>query len=1332
MDPDTREVLEESNSKTTGEESPSVVIIRNTKAKAPNLTLNIHNQVGRGELYVVAACGLVLQVGVLVYSGITAKYLTFMLLKDGKPVADYAFPCTAAGTLLLVVGMLICAHVVESSTLETRYRPASGMSARVVWLQRSGIVNDQIFESFAIFPNEEQALLTTSERAPRQKLKYLWPKLKERWLTTSEGSKVESLRDGTTQNGTQPKKTRLERFLETEVEEFIAVTGSMVSLCGFIVQFVGLRGMHWSASVVQLGAIIVMAILRAIVRRNLARNPTCQPLLPGHEMDWLAMTMEDCAKALWLHSSEVDENKYRRPWADDGGWDWRTAAVIDPVELEKLPQVNDNGNDATDQTRPAIQGRTFGSWSNADRVVKIRRDLGQLANWHGPASAEAISLARAIETTMDALLDPETEGQVFTWSLKALKSSGGHGYESIAFHVKWHAGKWRAYSDEIEAALSLWLYSVDERENKELKESPNDGSAKKTEREDREERPKDDAWLRKGTSAKPSLRLLGSYMAALQQDLRWWMPDGAAQVIEVKEHELANVSSATGVEAHRIVGYVSNSKLRTDKDAPDCQDREGSTTNVILAVESFSPLKRLFAQYMFSAFMWAAAEKMKQFEGKADVRPAQRDGVSDQPTWQSIALHSTRLLKLVQDVQSTGLGSLEDAYLGIIPPLSSKNKLPQANAIIEWAREHAKPHEELGHWKEAADAYLWLFRTAKMFPERARITTKAIALLMEYLRALAEAIKLRRAQQFEERDIQELELLQSELDNELRHAGVEDTLARLMGLYEVQGRSWECSLVKSSRPLSGKEDMLNFTRLHWVAQEDVYRLIKRNLEASSVGVNGKDILDWTPLHYAAAKPSIAALRELLTNRANVNIRDIRGRTPLHYACRHSDAQVVQSLLREGATINIQDTDGMAPIHHAAMHGHGPAIHSLIEAGTDVNLVDALGNTPLFWAAYKGHSGLVEDLQKDSNMRLRDHNGRTPLHIAAMAEADAPRREKVVMLLLDKGANIEAKDRFGWTSLHCAAGSGDQEVVTLLLDKGANIKAQDNYGQTPLHRAARSRDQEVVTLLLDKGANIEAQDNDSQTPLHCAARSRDQEVVTLLLDKGANIEAQDNNSQTPLHYAAGSRDQEVVTLLLNKGANIEAQDNNGQTPLYCAIRSEDQEVVTLLLNKGANIEAQDNNGQTPLYCAIRSEDQEVVTLLLNKGANIEAQDNNSQTPLYCAIRSEDQEVVTLLLNKGANIEAQDNDGQTPLYCAIRSEDQEVVTLLLNKGANIEAKDRFGRTSLYCAIGSGDQEVVTLLLDKGANIEAQDNNGQTPLYCAALTGQEAIKKLLRSKV
>lgn len=103
-----------------GRGGPSVIIIRNTDVDAPNLMLNAHNQLARGELYLVAAIGIVLQLGVLVYSGCATYYPTFMFPVNGSPAADYAFPCTAAGMLALVTGMLICSHVVENSTKKKR------------------------------------------------------------------------------------------------------------------------------------------------------------------------------------------------------------------------------------------------------------------------------------------------------------------------------------------------------------------------------------------------------------------------------------------------------------------------------------------------------------------------------------------------------------------------------------------------------------------------------------------------------------------------------------------------------------------------------------------------------------------------------------------------------------------------------------------------------------------------------------------------------------------------------------------------------------------------------------------------------------------------------------------------------------------------------------------------------------------------------------------------------------------------------------------------------------------------------------------------------------
>ncbi|KAK0726114.1 hypothetical protein B0H67DRAFT_480204, partial [Lasiosphaeris hirsuta] len=620
-----------------------VAVIRNTNVCTPNLTLNIHSQISRRELYVVSLIGVTLQLGVLVYFGITTEFSTlrFTLLKDGNLVAGYALPCAVVGTVLLVASMLICAHVVENSTSEMRYRPVDGMEARVVWLQRSETVNDQAFDSFAIFPAQTQTVITTSRRAPRRRLAApWWPKQKE-----AEATRI-------------------------EVEEVAAVVGALVGICGFIVQFVGLRSMHWSASAAQLGATIIMSIFRASVRRNLSKNPQSQPLLPGHEMDWLAMALGDCANEFWL-------NKSGRPW------DWRVVAVEDPSKSEKL------------QRESGTAGRDLGE-SMSHRATLTRRDLGALADWYGPASADAIALARAIEATLNAFDDLiDRDGKEFIWSLPALKPFDAPNREPIAFRVqRQEDGNWVTYADEIEAALSLWLYSVHEREN----------PKSSVERDRGEEggdaappnakllRPRGDEWLRsKGSPAKRSLRLLGSYNHVLQQDLRLWMPDGSARVIRVGQDEdkATDESKMIEMEKHRIVGHASGwtdsgspeeSRIRLNKTPlPDQHSAVYEPTmNTILATESYSPLKTLFIQHMFATFMWATAKTIeKPIADSADIRITEVDDEANGVLRRrSFALHTGRLSKMAQDIQSTGLGSLEEVYLCILPPLSMENKLP--------------------------------------------------------------------------------------------------------------------------------------------------------------------------------------------------------------------------------------------------------------------------------------------------------------------------------------------------------------------------------------------------------------------------------------------------------------------------------------------------------------------------------------------------------------------------------------------------------------------------------------------------------------------------------
>jgi ankyrin repeat protein len=106
----------------------------------------------------------------------------------------------------------------------------------------------------------------------------------------------------------------------------------------------------------------------------------------------------------------------------------------------------------------------------------------------------------------------------------------------------------------------------------------------------------------------------------------------------------------------------------------------------------------------------------------------------------------------------------------------------------------------------------------------------------------------------------------------------------------------------------------------------------------------------------------------------------------------------------------------------------------------------------------------------------------------------------MQLLLDKGAGIYAEDG---RLLLMAAESGQQKVLRLLLEKGADVNAIDEWCNTPLTWAASRGDEMMVQLLLEKGADIEAKSYDG-TALHAAAHEGHAAVVGLLLEKGADI------------------------------------------------------------------------------------------------------------------------------------------------------------------------------------------------------------------------------------
>jgi ankyrin repeat protein len=156
--------------------------------------------------------------------------------------------------------------------------------------------------------------------------------------------------------------------------------------------------------------------------------------------------------------------------------------------------------------------------------------------------------------------------------------------------------------------------------------------------------------------------------------------------------------------------------------------------------------------------------------------------------------------------------------------------------------------------------------------------------------------------------------------------------------------------------------------------------------------------------------------------------------------------------------------------------------------------------------------------------------RTPLHNSSRdGDLDEVRR------LLEAGADIGAKDKYGWTPLQRVCLRGHLEVARLLLDRGADARAVDKYGWTPLHRACWNGYLEVARLLLDRGADARAVNDLGYTPLHRACCNGYLEVARLLLDHGADATTASNVGSTPLRCAIDEYHHEVVELLRQHGA-----------------------------------------------------------------------------------------------------------------------------------------------------------------------------------------------------
>lgn len=278
---------------------------------------------------------------------------------------------------------------------------------------------------------------------------------------------------------------------------------------------------------------------------------------------------------------------------------------------------------------------------------------------------------------------------------------------------------------------------------------------------------------------------------------------------------------------------------------------------------------------------------------------------------------------------------------------------------------------------------------------------------------------------------------------------------------------------------------------------------------------------------------------------------------------------------------------------AVHRGDAKEIRSMLAGKPDLGARDADGNTALHWAALKGNAGLVKELlDRGAVAAVTNNFGASPL-LYAVGNIDS------VKALLDKGVSVNVVSKFGTTPLMAAARYPESSaVVQLLLDRGADAQARNRAGSDALSAASEAGDVQTFKILL--AAGLKPQN------VNTAAMLGYQEIVEMSLNAGANLNFDSGHAGHALNFALYGHQPEVAKLLIQRGADLTLGSPRGEhhtPPILWAAYNEsgDAAVGRAMIEKGADVNNTSDLGESALDWARERNNKALEKVLLEAGA-----------------------------------------------------------------------------------------------------------------------------------
>ena len=532
------------------------------------------------------------------------------------------------------------------------------------------------------------------------------------------------------------------------------------------------------------------------------------------------------------------------------------------------------------------------------------------------------------------------------------------------------------------------------------------------------------------------------------------------------------------------------------------------------------------------------------------------------------------------------------------------------------------------------------------------------------------------------------------------------------------------------------------TALHLVMPEASRSKLFNELITAGANPNLKDNYGETPLHIAARiGMDDGILEQLLKAGADINERNKKGQTPLILAIERNQTQQVDFLINHGADIHAEDKSGESAFIYSIRAGLPMVEHVVTEKNSTER--DSKGSTPLHLAVnHRASSDIIYYLiEKKSLINTRNKLGNTPLHIAAeknyreageillannadifYANLNGDSPLKFAMTLREgredwmiNSHTIGAGDGAGNTPLHLVAEWQILPMISYLIDKGADINARNANNETPLFNAVKTDSPEAVKALLGKGlskkADLDARDFLGNTILHAAVRWSAYKSADFILNKDTEeytrlINAKNLAGKTVLHEAAKQGEIKFINIFLKANVDVNAADETGRSPLSEAVLTNQIKAIDLLLRNGASPVQQDMYGRTALHEAVEISEESLI-LIRNAGGNPLARDAYGKTPFVLALN---KNIRTVDLVLGNDRLLADTDGDTPIHIAVKEKvSMDYFQIVMKKKYPVNKRNKNGETALLLAVQNSQKEITRALLSEGADPFIVNNKG-----------------------